>query len=145
MWYHHFTSSHRAPFQHFMREYWIPFFFSKGKDVNQLINPTSAEHACGEEQLAAMLTVNRSAGVTPQVNLREHVTCMPLPSRKKAGHSGFETQIRYHHKFKTEVSVAPQKRIHVSTKNQPKMLMNGNFQTSVLLTNGSTSVKLTRG
>ena len=32
------------------------------------------------------------AGVPPQVNLREHVTCMPPPSTNKAAHSGFETQ-----------------------------------------------------
>ena len=30
------------------------------------------------------------AGVVPEVNLREHVTCIPLPSAKKASHSGFE-------------------------------------------------------
>ena len=56
-----------------------------------------------------MLAINRSAGITPEMNLREHVTCMPLSSRNKAGHSAFETQIRCHHKFKTEVPVAPQK------------------------------------
>ena len=30
--------------------------------------------------LAAMLATKRSAGVTPEVNLRECVTCMPAPS-----------------------------------------------------------------
>ena len=40
-----------------------------------------------ENSLAAL----RSAGVTPEVNLREHVTHSPLPSVNKAAHSGFET------------------------------------------------------
>ena len=39
-----------------------------------------------------MLTIKRSAGVTPEVNLREHISCMPLPSVNKAAHSGIETQ-----------------------------------------------------
>ena len=57
---------------------------------------------------AAMLTLKRLAGVAPEVNLRKHVTCMPLPSANKAAYSGFETQ-----KSKTGVSVAPQKRTYV--------------------------------
>ena len=56
-----------------------------------------------------MLAAKRSAGVTPEVNLREHVTCMPLPSANKAANSGFETQRRHHQKSKTAVSVATQK------------------------------------
>ena len=40
---------------------------------------------------AAMLATKRSAGVTPEVNLRECVTHKPLPSANKAVHSGFET------------------------------------------------------
>ena len=36
---------------------------------------------------------------------------MPLPSVNKAVHSGFETQLRYHKKSKTGVSVAPQKEL----------------------------------
>ena len=31
------------------------------------------------------------AGVAPEVNLRKHVTCKPLPSANEAVHSGFET------------------------------------------------------
>ena len=50
------------------------------------------KHACGEQQVAAMLAVKRSAGVTPEVNLREHVSCTPLSSANKAAHSSFETQ-----------------------------------------------------
>ena len=41
--------------------------------------------------LAAMLATERSAGVTPEVNLREHVTHTPPPSANKAAYSGFET------------------------------------------------------
>ena len=32
-----------------------------------------------------------SAGVAPEVNLREHVKCVPLPRANKAVHSEFET------------------------------------------------------
>ena len=58
-----------------------------------------------------------SAGVAPEVNLRENVTRMPLPSVNKAAHSGFETQRRRQRKSKTGLSVAPQKR-HMSSKCQ---------------------------
>ena len=44
--------------------------------------------------MAAMLVTKRSAGVAPEVNLRECVMCMPLPSANKAAHSGFETHWR---------------------------------------------------
>ena len=47
---------------------------------------------------SAMLAAKRSAGVTAEVNLSEHVTHMPLPSANKAAHSGFETQRRHHQK-----------------------------------------------
>ena len=48
-------------------------------------------HRYGEEiSLAAILAVKRSAGVAPEVNCREHVTHMPLPSVSKAAYSGFE-------------------------------------------------------
>ena len=62
-----------------------------------------------------MLAGKSSAGVTPEVNVREHVTHMPLPSSNKAAHSGFRTQ-RCHQKSKTGVSVAPQKGL-ISSKN----------------------------
>ena len=48
----------------------------------------------------------RSAGVTPEVNFREHVTCIPPPSTNKVAHSGFETQRRRHQKYETGASVA---------------------------------------
>ena len=57
------------------------------------------------------LASKRSAGGTPYVNLRECVTYMPLPSANKAACSGFQTQRRCHQKFKTGVSVAPQKEL----------------------------------
>ena len=56
-----------------------------------------------------MLATKRLTGVALELNLRECVTHMPLPSANKATHSGFETQRRYHQKSKTGVSVAPQK------------------------------------
>ena len=62
-----------------------------------------------ENSLAAMLATKRSADVTPDVNLREHITCAPLSSTNKVDHSGFETQRRHHQKSKTGESVAPQK------------------------------------
>ena len=58
----------------------------------------------------------RLAGVTPDVNLGESVTCIPLPSMNKAVYYGFETQGRCHQKSKPGVSVAPQKGL-ISTKN----------------------------
>ena len=57
---------------------------------------------------AAMLATKRSAGVTPEMNLREHITRTPLPMNKSA-HSGFETQRRCHQKSKTGISVAAEK------------------------------------
>ena len=71
---------------------------------------------CGRDGLAAMLATKRSAGVTPEVNLMECVTHMPLPSSNKAAHSVFETQKRHHKKCKTGVSVVPQKGF-MSSKN----------------------------
>ena len=64
-----------------------------------------------ENGSATMLATKRLVGVTPELNLREHVTCTPPPSANKAAHSGFETQRRHHQKAKTGVSVAPQKEL----------------------------------
>ena len=44
-----------------------------------------------ENVLAATLATKRSAGVIPEVNLRECVMHMPLPSKNKTADSGFET------------------------------------------------------
>ena len=71
--------------------------------------PMPAHRYVKENSWAPMLTTKRSAGVTPEVNSREHVTQMPLSSVNKAAHSGFETQRRCHQKSKTEISVVPQK------------------------------------
>ena len=59
------------------------------------------------------LTANRLAGVAPEMNPREHVTCMALPSVNKATHSGFGTQRRFHQKSKTGVLVVPQKKTNI--------------------------------
>ena len=59
----------------------------------------------------------RSAGVAPEVNLREGATHMSVSSTNKAAHSGFETQRRCHQKSKTGVSVAPQKGLMSSKRN----------------------------
>ena len=42
----------------------------------------------------------RSAGVAPEANLWEYVTCMPPPSTNKAAHSVYETQRRRYQKSK---------------------------------------------
>ena len=54
-----------------------------------------------EISLAIMLAAKRSAGIAPEVNLMEHVTCMPLPSVNKAPLSGFEFQRRRQQKTQT--------------------------------------------
>ena len=63
---------------------------------------------------AAMLAVKKSAGVTPEVNLRN-----PLHEGEEADkqgiHPSFETQGRRLQNSKTGVSVAPQKEL-VSSK-----------------------------
>ena len=60
-----------------------------------------------------MLATNRLAGVTPDVNLRECLTCTPPPSANKAAHSGFETQTR-------RISGSTQKGRMPSKKNKKK-------------------------
>ena len=62
-----------------------------------------------ENGFTAMLVTKSSAGVAPEVNIRECVTHMPLLSLNKASHSGCETQRRHHQKSKTMVSVAREK------------------------------------
>ena len=59
--------------------------------------------------LAGMWTAKRSAGISPDVNLGERVTCTPPLSANKAAHSGFETQRRHYQKSRTGVSMAAQK------------------------------------
>ena len=73
------------------------------------------EEISSAAMLAAMLAAKRLAGVTPEVDLREHVTCAPRPNMNKAAHYGFETQRRRHQKSKTGVLVTSSK----IKKNQP--------------------------
>ena len=61
-----------------------------------------------QKGLAAMLTSMQSAGVAPEVNLRNH--CAQARKNISEGiHPGFETQARRHQKSETGLSVAPQK------------------------------------
>ena len=63
--------------------------------------------------LAAMLAAKRSAGVAPEVNLREHVTHMPPPNVNKAAQSGSETQRRHHQNSKAGGISGPTNRTYV--------------------------------
>ena len=74
------------------------------------------KHACGGKQLAAMMAIKRFAGVALEVTLRECLSCTSSSSVNKAFHSDFEAQRRHHHKSKSVVSVAPQKRTYVLQK-----------------------------
>ena len=76
-----------------------------------------------------MLATKKSAGVTPEVNLRECIShiYMPLPSTNKATDFGFETQRRHHQKSKKEVSVAPQKGLMSSKIDLKKNKKNFNY------------------
>ena len=62
-----------------------------------------------ETGLAFVLATKGLTGVRPDMNLKEYVACMPPPSTNKAARVGFETERRRHQKFKTRVSVTPQK------------------------------------
>ena len=57
-----------------------------------------------------MLATKRSAGVTPEVKLREHVPRTRPTSANKAAHYGFETE-ENHQKSETVLSVATQKEL----------------------------------
>ena len=57
---------------------------------------------------AAMLVVKRSAGVAPEVNLRNSLHA-GKKAHKPLFHPGFETQGRHHHTSKIRVSMIPQK------------------------------------
>ena len=63
-----------------------------------------------ENSLAAIQAAKRLAGVALEVNLRVHVTCMPLPIMNKAAHSGFQTQRRRHQKSKKQEYQWPNKK-----------------------------------
>ena len=66
------------------------------------------KHAC-EESYRLPCYVKRSAGVTPEVNLRECTSHMPPASMNEADHSSFESQTKHHQKSKTGISVIPEK------------------------------------
>ena len=68
-----------------------------------------------ENSLAALLAAKRSAGVAPEVNVREH---------------GFGTRRRRHQKSQTGVSVAPQKGL-MSYKKFKKRKRNDNLECSL--------------
>ena len=68
---------------------------------------------------ASMLATKRLTGVAPEVNLKEFVTCMPMPSTNKASHSVFKPRGVVTKKSKTRVSVAHQKGL-MSSKNFKK-------------------------
>ena len=68
---------------------------------------------------AAMLAIYTGKGVTPEANLREYISCTPLPNAIKATHS--ETQRRHHQKSETGVSVAPKMDIYIHQKLKKRM------------------------
>ena len=70
----------------------------------------------------AMPATKRSAGVTPEVNLRKHVAYKPPPSANKAAHSGFEPQRRCHQKSQMGYQ-CPHERDSCSPKNILKKFM----------------------
>ena len=70
--------------------------------------PMLADTSAGTWIEKARLTSIQSAGVTPEVNLRNSLHAGDK-ARKWGIHSGFETQGRHHQNSKTGVSVAPWK------------------------------------
>ena len=69
-----------------------------------------------EISLVAILATKTSAGVTPEVNLREHEICTPPPSVNKTVHSCYETKRRLRQKSKNRGISSPTKRTHVLKK-----------------------------
>ena len=67
-----------------------------------------------QKGLAAILTSIQSAGVAPEVNLRNSMQSTKLASEKI--HPGFETQRRCHQKFKNRSISGPTKRTYVLQK-----------------------------
>ena len=68
--------------------------------------PMIADRYVDRKGSAAMLTSIQSAGVAPEVNLRNSLH-VGNKAHKQGIHPGFETQGRHHQKSKTGVSVAP--------------------------------------
>ena len=71
--------------------------------------PMPACRYVGEISSPAILAAKRSAGVTPEMNVRE---CITHIYANKAYHFGFEIRGRHHHKSKKGIS-GPTKRIYV--------------------------------
>ena len=89
--------------------------------------PQTSTNACGhicrnvdQKGLAAMLISIQSAGVTPEVNLRNSLHAGDKAC-KRVIHPGFETQGRHCQKSKTGVSVAPRKGLMSSKKLRKKV------------------------
>ena len=78
--------------------------------------PIESRNDPSEIGLAAKLAAKRSAGVTPQVNLRECVTHTPPPNMNKAAHSGFETQRKTSPEVQSRGISGSTKRTHVLKK-----------------------------
>ena len=91
--------SHTVRRRHAWSQIWVP----------PMLVYTCASMLIKKPSSATMLGTKRSAGVTPEVNLRN-----PLHTGDKAckrgNHPDFETQSRHHQKSITGVSAAPQKR-----------------------------------
>ena len=68
------------------------------------------------DRLGVILASMRSAGVAPEVNLRESVTHTPSSSVNKAAHSGFETQRRCQQGVQNRGISGPTKRTYVLLK-----------------------------
>ena len=48
------------------------------------------KHACGEQRMTTIQDVKSSAGVVPEINIREYTSCMLIPSVNKAADSSEE-------------------------------------------------------
>ena len=95
---------------------------SEAKIIMVSFDINNVSHQClymyeDQKRFGAMLDIQRSAGVTPEVNMRSplHAGEQVL---KSMIHPGFETQGRHHQKSKTGVSLAPQSGLMSSQKNQ---------------------------
>ena len=79
-----------------------------------------------QKGFGAMLDIQRSVGVTSEVNMRSplHAGEQVL---KSTIHPGFETQGRHHQKSKTGVSLAPQNGLISSPKKRVQPSLRGHF------------------
>ena len=82
-----------------------------------------------ENGLATILATKRSAGITPEVNVRECVIYTPLPSVNMAAHSDFETHSRCHQTSKKRVISGPTKELMLYNFFSKKIVLNDNIHT----------------